>query len=78
MSGTAAVISAASELTRHTRRRAGSACLPCRIHSSESHPPANPPSVAKTGGIHAIHAAWTSVRPRASTRNSVVQLLQSE
>src|SRR5690348_764661 len=64
--GASGIIAVAIEIApaaRHTRNRAFSAATPRSIRYSESHPPAAPPAAAKTGGIHAYQAAWTSVSP---------------
>src|SRR5947207_15981167 len=74
--GIAAVASASTPAARQTRKRAAGAGMPRLTNRSDSHPPANPPTAANTGGIHAYHAACRNVRRCTSTRNNVVQLNQ--
>src|ERR1035438_6273919 len=76
--GMAAVASESVEAARHARKRAAGAGTPRATQRHESEPPANPPRVAATGGIHAYHAACTNVRWRALTRYLAGQLVQSE
>src|SRR4029077_17419755 len=61
VSGTRVVANENTEASRHTRKRAPSGATPRPTKRKESQPPARPPVAAKTGGIHAYHAAWTSV-----------------
>src|ERR1700722_15013049 len=76
--GISTVGRANSAPARQTRVRAVTAGKPARTPRRESQPPPNPPSMATRGGIHAYQAARASVRRRASTRYSVVQLVHSE
>src|SRR5437660_12861752 len=64
--------------TKHTRTRAATGSRPPRAQWNESHPPANPPSIAASGGSQAKYAASTNVSRFTSTRYSVVQLLHRE
>src|SRR5262249_45734832 len=68
----------ASAHTEHTRARAATGSRPTRAQWKESQPPANPPSIAASGGSQARYAASTNDSRLTATRYSVVQLLHSE
>jgi hypothetical protein len=76
--GMAAVTSESRLASRHTRKRPRGGGAPRRMKRSESQPPANPPSMATSGGIQAYQAACATVRWCTSTRYCVVQLVHSE
>src|SRR5689334_6574428 len=77
-SGIRSVMKPVTAHTKQTRMRAARGSMPDRAQWNDSHPPANPPSMAASGGSQAKYAASTNVSRLTSTRYSVVQLLHSE
>src|SRR5690349_16870248 len=61
--GMAAPASARAAAATHTRRRASGGARPRSTSRFESHPPANPPIAANTGGIQAYQAASRKLKP---------------
>ena len=61
--GTAAVSNSMAAAIEQMRSRARNASDGARMERNANHPPAKPPSVAKTGGIQAkCSLAWTSLK----------------
>src|SRR5579872_50925 len=60
--GTAAESRATAAAAIQTRKRAVTGGMPRSMNRRESHPPAKPPAMANTGGIHAYHADSCRVR----------------
>src|SRR5260221_9772669 len=77
-SGIRSATKPAAAQTKQTRVRAARGSMPDRAQWNESHPPANPPSMAASGGSQAKYAASTNDSRLTPTRYSVVQLLHSE
>src|SRR5690349_6307273 len=73
---TAAVAIARMDAAIHTRSRALPRRTPRSIHCRESQPPANPPTPASTGGIHAYRTVAARLSLCCSTKYSVVKLVQ--